>query len=1046
MAGEFTPETLEKTRLWQRLSAPFADEATTKLAQSLSQSVLGTCKIATDRMKLMPAVHGEFTLHDDTHLLRVTELMAKVLPDLVLEKVLNPVEITLLILAAHFHDVGMIPDDDEKNQLCGSDEYKVARENWLLEYSGFREAKRISEEEHTDPQDKARATAVLSDFESTAFARFLRDSHARRSSDFVKNRLSADDRLRVGTGHLADSLSLLCASHNWHPDQITEGNGFYYDKAVGTYPVNLAYLAMTLRLADILDFDRERTPTELYRCISFTNPISIQEWEKHRQVDGWKIDRDAVRFECACERPEYEQAIRQFLKYIDDELAAAHDLVRRFPKSAELYSLDLPARTDGSRIQAKAGTYLYASNLEISLSRDEIVRLLMTEKLYGHPSLAIRELLQNAWDALRYRKAIVMRDDGMDWTLGKVEFEHGVDTQGHEFVRCSDNGVGMDERIIRDFLVRAGRSYYRSPEFEQERLSFAKVHSDFDPCARFGIGFMSLFMLGDRITVETRRYRGSSAGMSPPLVVEINGVGGLIVLRRGPDSQPPGTTVTIVGRRKPSRFSTSSDRVQLTDTLFAYAVAGEFPVRGICTIPEIQDEISIPADIAKPPHPFIKFNVRHCVLFSQAFSEVDTRLQGEITCGVPLTETGKLAVCTSEAGWRHGDRPTGPNFWCAAGEKFQLFSWEGRTCLDGVLVAGPHGRGFRGYPLSGPQYRNPVDFGQDLFVLDVRGDLKPELNPDRSPPSRRGLFDDSGPSWRRLKRIAAKAHVRLWEKVLKQFNSESDAKALWQLTSLHRAHLPSMRRGFLWENLWVPSINTEAQLFFRRFSQIGRIPFGLDTPKPFACETDGNKVGIDEEMSSWVQGDQPDVVSTCLRETAISMGTLALYDGEFSLEFHKPNLADELGFTSFMLDRFSKRFPTMCFGHGLENVLAVLASNRVLNKGHSVITYLLANQETALDEPEFSFLHTLAGALIENGVLEALASGDYSNKHFNWHFSSLGYHFRRIDIAKLPGSLQPPYRCFVPQVGFFDITQDVLKSFSDIQAIDWHRHWKEKRE
>src|SRR5439155_11470238 len=140
--------------------------------------------------------------------------------------------------------------------------------------------------------------------------------------------------------------------------------------------------------------------------------------------------------------------------------------------------------------------------------------------------------------ALRHRKAIVKRDDDAEWSGGRVEFEHGVDGQGREFVLCVDNGVGMDQRIVKEFLVRAGRSYYRSPEFERERLTFAQAGADFDPCARFGIGFMSLFMLGDKINIITRRYRGSSGGLGEPLLVEINGIGGLIVLRKGADNQP----------------------------------------------------------------------------------------------------------------------------------------------------------------------------------------------------------------------------------------------------------------------------------------------------------------------------------------------------------------------------------------------------------------------------------------------------------------------------------------------------------------------------
>ena len=81
MAGEFAPTSVRETRLWKRLSQPFADSACNNLSLTLAQLLPDVCRIASDRMKLMPAFHPEFTLHDDTHLLRVTELMARVMPD-----------------------------------------------------------------------------------------------------------------------------------------------------------------------------------------------------------------------------------------------------------------------------------------------------------------------------------------------------------------------------------------------------------------------------------------------------------------------------------------------------------------------------------------------------------------------------------------------------------------------------------------------------------------------------------------------------------------------------------------------------------------------------------------------------------------------------------------------------------------------------------------------------------------------------------------------------------------------------------------------------
>jgi response regulator RpfG family c-di-GMP phosphodiesterase len=132
MPGEYAPINVRETRLWKRLSQPFADPTSNELSVTLAQVLPDICRIASDRMKLMPAFHPEFTLHDNTHLLRVTELMARVMPDCVLEKVLNPVEIALLILAAHFHDVGMIVDAQEASQIRQSERYIIARQNWLI--------------------------------------------------------------------------------------------------------------------------------------------------------------------------------------------------------------------------------------------------------------------------------------------------------------------------------------------------------------------------------------------------------------------------------------------------------------------------------------------------------------------------------------------------------------------------------------------------------------------------------------------------------------------------------------------------------------------------------------------------------------------------------------------------------------------------------------------------------------------------------------------------------------------------------------------------
>ena len=131
----------------------------------------------------------------------------------------------------------------------------------------------------------------------------------------------------------------------------------------------------------------------------------------------------------------------------------------------------------------------------------------MTDNLYSKPSLCIRELLQNAADAIRTKKSLYAMED-INFDKGKIEFYHYLNSNNEEILECRDNGIGMDQDIINNYFTRVGRSYYKSPEFHQLRKEWKEKGVDFDPCSQFGIGFMSCFMLGDQIEIQTRKDYG----------------------------------------------------------------------------------------------------------------------------------------------------------------------------------------------------------------------------------------------------------------------------------------------------------------------------------------------------------------------------------------------------------------------------------------------------------------------------------------------------------------------------------------------------------
>ena len=72
------------------------------------------------------------------------------------------------------------------------------------------------------------------------------------------------------------------------------------------------------------------------------------------------------------------------MELIERQLSATRALISSLPGTFGSYDFQFPLQIDRSRIQPETGAYEY-HDLEFSLSRDEIVRLLMTDKLYsGH--------------------------------------------------------------------------------------------------------------------------------------------------------------------------------------------------------------------------------------------------------------------------------------------------------------------------------------------------------------------------------------------------------------------------------------------------------------------------------------------------------------------------------------------------------------------------------------------------------------------------------------------------------------------------------------
>jgi histidine kinase/DNA gyrase B/HSP90-like ATPase len=130
----------------------------------------------------------------------------------------------------------------------------------------------------------------------------------------------------------------------------------------------------------------------------------------------------------------------------------------------------------------------------------DLARKLGGEQLYGDdPAVPLRELIQNASDAVRARRVLENRPS--NW--GRVTVRLGGDEEG-SWIEVEDTGIGMSEAVLTGPLLDFGTTYWGSALMREEHEGLWA--RGFEPTGRFGIGFFSLFMWGERVRVTTRQY------------------------------------------------------------------------------------------------------------------------------------------------------------------------------------------------------------------------------------------------------------------------------------------------------------------------------------------------------------------------------------------------------------------------------------------------------------------------------------------------------------------------------------------------------------
>ncbi len=442
----------------------------------------------------IPAMFSNYTNHDITHSLRIADYMVSLLPGHIEEY--SHTELAIMLISAIFHDVGMSVSETEA----------------ALDIS---------------KQDEIRKT------------------HHIRSEKFVLEKASID-YFKINTSNdvnFKKIVSLIVRAHGEDGSWI-ESN-LQTDEEYGSERVNPLFIACLLRLSDYLDFDSRRTPLCLFNYLKLES-VSYEEWRKHFPITNFiKINNERqIYFYGHCDEPEVYHQISKYFEDIEQEIKLAKILLFEGDKK---YTLDIL-----NFVLDKINHNNFSSvNLQFNMDYAAITNLLMGENLYSDKTVVIRELLQNSIDACLVKQELCKKKS----ITYSPEIKILIDSNK---LSICDNGIGMTKKVIENYFLCIGKSYYTSEAFKN-------IGASFNPISHYGIGFLSCFLLTNTINVHTVPFEDINLSYDFSINKDDRNVEIKTFDEKNSES---GTSIAFVNNYSDEIFSSTKSIVQYITELF----------------------------------------------------------------------------------------------------------------------------------------------------------------------------------------------------------------------------------------------------------------------------------------------------------------------------------------------------------------------------------------------------------------------------------------------------------------------------------------------
>ena len=465
----------EKNALIERLKSEDSD---------LADLVKAWCNKIRVQLDIMSSKNFEqYTGHGSEHSDAMLMCLGWLVPPDVIDD-MNGLEIALLVLAVYHHDIGMAFDLERKADLMTHPDWLAARDVLIEKF-------------RRSPTVDDKSDSVL---EQLAFVEWARKRHTEESVYWIRTHRKGNPDYRLGPRYHDydpwEDIIELCRIHT--EPSCDELETAKCGPALSGILVNMCFLGCALRLADECHITVDRADEQMAKFIRFSDDFSRLKWRERQCVPSVGHDPNNRLLVIRANPPsaDFHRAVVSMGREIRDELERTNMTLERknSPYRFPWFSVDFKS-------QVKEGPEYNYRDWEYSLNRSKVYDLLMGKNLYADDSVCIRELLQNAVDAVWARWGSEAPKEGR---IACRRLVKNRDDHDFEVIEVEDNGIGMDDDIVENHLLKVpAESFYRTSRYMREHPDASKV---LIPIAQHGIGFLSNFMVAKTVEIFTQYY------------------------------------------------------------------------------------------------------------------------------------------------------------------------------------------------------------------------------------------------------------------------------------------------------------------------------------------------------------------------------------------------------------------------------------------------------------------------------------------------------------------------------------------------------------